>query len=253
MEEAHMQKTDLPELKRRAIAFLHTPIKVSYMTIGSLPNHRIAQPSHPYFSNDIVMDNGTPLMILEDESALHRAIQKWTDMINATNTVMQIFLDITKPYRLQFFQNVQEYLSTEDFSEMLGEVWTDCENPNSYPNIKVEEIVKWFEKADKEILMNEEEYSEYNSLADEFKVYRGGGVKSNPHGLSWTQDEETAYWFCERFGTSSDEEDDNEDEEGHPFVYSAIAKKEDVLAYFARREETEIVISTKKLRNIHRI
>jgi hypothetical protein len=70
-------------------------------------------------------------------------------------------------------------------------------------------------------------------------VYRGF-IGQRGKGLSWTTDREKAVWFAERFACL--------EELGRPRLVSGHAVKKDVLAYFTRREEAEIVIDPTKVK-----
>lgn len=64
-------------------------------------------------------------------------------------------------------------------------------------------------------------------------IERGVTPDDNPNGMSWTRKYDKAVWFANRFGNG--------------YVIKGTAKKEDVLAYFSRRGEEEIVIEAKKV------
>ena len=53
--------------------------------------------------------------------------------------------------------------------------------------------------------------------------------------MSWTRDLSKADWFSRRFGDG--------------YVLKGIANKKDVLAFFSRRGEEEVVIEAKKVKN----
>ena len=61
-------------------------------------------------------------------------------------------------------------------------------------------------------------------------MYRGVAVGRNPDGMSWTRELDGAEWFSRRFGESG-------------YIIKGIAYKKDVLAYFSRRNESEVLIS----------
>ena len=66
------------------------------------------------------------------------------------------------------------------------------------------------------------------------------GKKDNQHeALSWTLDKKTAEWFATRFSE-------------HGYVYQAKIHKEDVFAFFNDRNEQEIVLDYRNLRDICR-
>lgn len=132
-------------------------------------------------------------------------------------------------YFLTFLKFTRAYWSADDFAIALSEAWVEEENPNGDINVPVSLSEKWFKKAPKELLMNLDEYETYISLPDSFTVYRGVGRGRNPEGMSWTDNLDSAKWFASRFG------DDG-------YVIRGIVNKSDVLAYFSRRNECEVVI-----------
>ena len=98
-------------------------------------------------------------------------------------------------------------------------------------NVPVSLSAKWFKELDKKALMKPDEYETYSSLPSVFEVYRGVSKGRNPKGMSWTYDFDKAEWFANRFG------------EG--YVIKGVVNKDDVLAYFSRRSESEILIAAK--------
>ena len=140
-----------------------------------------------------------------------------------------VLLDLT------FLKYIKKDLSLSDFSELLGECWTEEENPNGDTNVSTSMVARWFRQADKKVLMKNDEYKVYSELPETFTVYRGVTPGHNPDGMNWTREYDKAEWFSNRFG------------EG--YVLKGTAKKEDVLAFFSRRGEEEIVIEAKNVKN----
>lgn len=94
---------------------------------------------------------------------------------------------------------------------------------------------KKFLLPDKRALMYDDEYEVYKNLPESFTIYRGVTPGRNPDGMSWTREYDKAEWFANRFG------------EG--YILEEIANKKDVLAFFSRRSEEEVVIEAKKVEN----
>lgn len=103
--------------------------------------------------------------------------------------------------------------------------------------ITAPEFVKIFRRADKTLLMDEDEQKQYSALPKEITVYRGIRGRGSLKALSWTTDIKQAEWFAKRW-----------DKNGK--VHSATVDKEDVLAVFASRGESELVVDFMKLRDI---
>lgn len=84
--------------------------------------------------------------------------------------------------------------------------------------------------------MELDEFEKYLSLPDAFKVYRGVATGRNPDGMSWTDNFESAEWFAKRFRNDG-------------YIIEGIADKKNVLAYFSRRNEDEVLIPADMVRD----
>ena len=203
--------------------------------------------NHPIFDERVfvrkVGDEVKSFDIVNDKEGLSAAREIMKNNIWSCNDTYTILSIIRKPYRLGLLNDIKKYLDNKEFSELLGDIWTDVENPNADAKISIKTLLDWFKKSEKEYLMQEDELSKYNSLPEIIEIYRGVKSKEGINGLSWTLRQEKAEWFADRFIDITGE---------LGFVVSATAKKEDVLAYFSRRGEDEIIIDPDKL-NIHEI
>lgn len=230
------KQTDLKSIKSIALAFLYLPVEeTDFSPIVVM---------HPIFENGFVgiKINGEFIMvnILESEENLEKAIKTWRTNIENAKDAAQVYAFIRKSYRLTFLKYIEKYLSEKDFTELLADAWVSSENPNQDVNVDIPTLTKWFKKSDKRLLMVEEDYQVYISLAPEIKIYRGVAVGRNPKGLSWTQSYKEAEWFANRFNTA--------DQKG--YIQEATIKKENVLAYFNTRGEEEIVANIKDVTNL---
>ncbi len=233
-----LKETDLERVKRVARMFLMfdpKPTEMSPLVI-----------KHPFTDNGIVCipsDNESGFImanILEDNNALENWREKHREMINNSNNVFHIAINITNSYRFAFLKYIMPYLSQKDFSNYLVDAWVLTEAPNGDPNFTTNQMVGLFKKADKSILMDEDELEAFNSLDDKLTVYRGV-TQYNANKirvLSWTLDRDTAEWFAHRFGENGK-------------VYEAVIDKEHILAYFASRKESEVIVEPKYLENIN--
>ena len=146
---------------------------------------------------------------------------------------------LNKPFRITWLKYVEAYLSNKDFAEYLADAYVSEEMPNLNPNISVKELIKWFKKADKQALMDEDEYKFWSKLPDEVEIFRGVSHSGDKLGISWTTNLETAEWFANRFS----------DDDNHARVYKVIANKKDCLCYFGSRGENEIVLDVNAVKN----
>ena len=104
-------------------------------------------------------------------------LQAWQNAMssaidNAENPY-QIYMMINKPYGLTFLKYARPHLSQYDFSEILASAWVMCEATHNDLDVSLRELVSMFQTADHTVLMDEDEYEEYRSLANSVTAYRG--------------------------------------------------------------------------------
>ena len=230
------KETNLAAVKSEARALLYLDIKVEEK-FGLFVQH-------PYFGQviDAVQTNGKIEMVdLREPKGLKKAQQRVLKTIDAVEDYSQFFVFMRAPYLPVFFKLTQQHLSHKDFSEALADVWTLVEFPNIDVNVSKREFMQFFRRAHKEWVMDEDEYKFYKELPEEITVYRGTG-KGARHllGLSWTLDYDKAKWFATRWNKKG-------------VVYKGKIRKKDVLAYFSRRSESEVVIDVGKLIDVEEI
>lgn len=227
------KQTDMTAVKTMAHLFLR-------LDISETPVSPLVV-KHPFIESavhTIKTDNGMEIKnLLEYEDALAEVREQYAQRIDDANTPLEIYVILSKPYRLTFLKYVEEYLSDKDFAKYLADGWVSSENPNGDVNVSLRTFVKWFRKADKKLLMNDKDYKVYRDLPSTFRVYRGVAVGRNPKGLSWTRNLSTAEWFAKRF--------DTKDKKG--YIQTAVISRSDALAYFNTRGEDEIVADSFKM------
>lgn len=227
-----MRKTNIEKIKETAIRFLHLP----YECHETLPPQ--LHVFHPFLSSSVIMDRAGKMHDLEKEP---ECLCEYQDMmegfINESDIYQIYYVLISKPYCLAFLKYTMNFLSEKDLAEILACTWVSVENPNQDANCSLKYLIKIFRKCDKKHLMTKEDYAVYDNLPETFTIYRGVSVGHNPKGLSWTRSLKTAQWFADRFNLG--------EEKG--YIQTAVAKKENVLAYFNTRNEDEIVYDTTDL------
>ena len=160
-------------------------------------------------------------------------------LIDDAEKPIDLFMMITKPYKLGFLKYAAPYLSEQDTALFLSQAWIIAEAPNSDPNLTKREMLALFRSLDPQKLMDEEEYGVFCGLDDVVTVYRGvtSHNAKNVKALSWTLNRDTAEWFAHRYG-----------EQGT--VYEAQIRKEHICAVFLGRNEAEVIVDPKHLRNV---
>lgn len=230
------KETDFTKVKDIAKAFLHMDYEISALGTFLL--------IHPVFDScyqGYFEDGETKLVnIIEDKIGFQKVVANYEKIIEDANSIPELLLIIRKAYWLTFFKYTNTYLSKEDYSKTLAEIWVESENPNQDANVTITKAAGFFRRGDKKIMMNEEEYAYYESLPEIITVYRGVSPGRAKDGLSWTDDKEKAIWFANRFAT--------ENQQG--YLLAGKVDKEDVLAYFNGRNESELVIHPKSITNL---
>lgn len=231
--------TDFEEIKNTALIFLNLDYKLIYPALNLI--------SHPFFDSTgltISPNSQKVINILNGKDELAEATNIFKEEINRATTMSTIYMLLNKPYMLTFFKYTKDFYSIKDYGEWLSYIWTNSESPNNDVNCSISEITKWFKAVPIQMLMNEEELKTYNLLPETLTVYRGVARERNPKGISWTNNKEKAEWFAHRF--------DNNDYTG--YIYEAEIKKSEILAYYSRMEEYEIVVNVpEKRKNVIKI
>lgn len=226
------KETDLIAVEEVARTFVYLDVNINEK-VGFICNH-------PYIGQiaTVVSENGK--LVLKDvrnEKDLEDIRQNIIKTIDAVTSYLQFIHIIRPPYLPAFFKFTQHLLSIYDYSSFLGSMWTIVEFPNVDNNITAPEFVKIFRRANKTLLMDENEQKQYSAFPEKITVYRGIRGRGSLKALSWTTDIEQAEWFAKRW-----------DKKGR--VYSATARKDDVLAYFCSRNEAEVVVDYTKLMDV---
>lgn len=198
---------------------------------------------HPFTSTGIVMNPHIGiagiLNIAQTESDLNKWREQLKKEIYAAHSPFENFMMLNKPYCLTFLKYAMPHLSKEDFSVMLADAWMRSENPNMDRNLNKAALLEMFRQADPAELMEDSERKALEDMDEVVTIYRGvtSFNAKKIRSLSWTTEYETADWFAHRF-----------EEEGT--VYEAQIKKSHILAYFGRRNESEVIVDPKYLQNI---
>jgi hypothetical protein len=141
-----------------------------------------------------------------------------------------------RPYLLQGLTNEMPFMDHGMYWEALGEVWTDIEAP--WPNRDIFLDLFRNDRPKRERMMKKGEHKAFAKLPKTITVYRGF-IGRRGRGLSWTTSREKAIWFAKRFA---------EVNEGTSQVMTGVVNKSDVLAFFTRRKESEIVVDPAMVR-----
>ena len=218
-------KTNLIAVKEILKMFLHMPVCETTMFPFFV--------QHPMFETGEIYVNGEKVDITQPEG-FNQAAKNIEKSIDEMQDIRRCIGVLRQPYCLSFLKDSKKHLSLHDFSILLRQCWTKEENPNGDVNVPPSLAAKWFCEADKEALMSKEEYAIFNALPESFAVYRGVSYGRNPKGMSWMRDRKKAEWYANRLGIG--------------YVIQGIAEKKDVLAFFLYKDEEEVVIASKNVK-----
>lgn len=132
-----------------------------------------------------------------------------------------------RPYRLEAFVSIQNYLNPKEYWELLADIWIDSENV--WQNKATYKKLFSKHRDYKKYFMNSKERKYFDSLPEQIVAYRGYVKGQNRRGFSYTLDKKQAEWFAKRF-----------DNDGA--VAKIVVPKSRVLAYTNRRGEKELII-----------
>ena len=228
-------ETDLESVKNIAKALLRVPIlETEYSPIIV---------SHPFTKCGIVTildgNDFKQLDITKNSESLKIWQAQIAKQIDESYSAHFMYYLLNDSYRLMFLNDASKYLSTQEFSDLLGDAWVTSEYANQDENVSKQQLLKLFKSADKNVLMSEDELETFDDFEDTITIYRGvgSGNKNNIKALSWTTSFGKAKWFSERWGKGGK-------------IYSATILKNDILAYFDRKNEDEVIVDFNKLENI---
>lgn len=233
------QKTNLQNVKCVAHMLLYVDIQTTAFSPMVV--------SHPFTNDGIVRlldDTGNITLadLVNNPDDLDRWRQKVGEEIDKAETPYQILMLFDKPYYLTFIKYAASDLSQKDLGHLLSDAWIMAAAPNNDHNVSKRELVALFKSVSPQYLMDQDEYQVYQSLGDIVTVYRGVALsnKTSVKALSWTLDYKTAEGFAHPFG-----------KEGT--VYRAQIQKKHIHAYFAGRNESEVIVDPRYLEQIMQV
>lgn len=219
--------TKLDNIKELAIAFLYVDIRETAIPFVA---------THP-FTNNWYVGIQEPGRKKADVIDLHDAkdVERWREqiktLINDSDQVSDIFRLMNKAYIMNFLKYAAKYMSDADLGLVLEEFWKKIEQISLDTSISGRDIISWFRRADKTVLMTEKERDTLRNMPDEIRIYRGvtSHNRSRKKAFSWSLNKQTAEWFAGRFKTGTGE------------IWTRVIPKERILCYFDGNEQEVIV------------
>jgi len=123
-------------------------------------------------------------------------------------------------------------------------------------------IINFFEKHRGQFITEQEEISFLNSLPSKIKIYRGINLKISEEyqNWAWTTDKKVAIKFAKIYNSSTKIAiaDLNlykkiKFKSTCPILLTGVIKKEDIIAVFTDRNESEVIVNPKHVRDLSEI
>ena len=195
---------------------------------------------HPFYNSTAlfyVNKDNTPIIFpYTDKEKYNNWLNYMVGNIEKADKITTLLMMLCDSYYMEFIKYIHKYLSKEDLVSVLTYCWTKQEYPN-YNSRGSLLIIKKLIKQTKPLLLDQDELSK---LPDVVTIYRGQVDKPYYKALSWTTSIYTAKWFATRFNKKGR-------------LFKADIKKEDILAMFNERGESELVVDYSKLMNLQEI
>jgi len=140
-----------------------------------------------------------------------------------------------RPYRLQAFGEVADELDDKTYWELLREIYVDSENLWQYRELPT--LLKSKRKGRKH-LMDDDERRFLEKQPERLEIFRGVQEAAYARRWSWTLNRRKGVWFAKRYP------------HGTPILVTATVAKKCVIGYFSHRNESEIVVDPRHLKNV---
>ena len=227
--------TDLDKCKDIALMLFDAlPIKTH-------PVYSFLLGSHVFIKEKFYPYHGRIVDITTNDAIRAECINQWKTAIMDTESVEDLFCLVQEKYQLTFMSYIRSYVDNTTFSKLLHDAWIYAENGNQDVNVDIPEIISWFKEADKAALMSKEDYAYYKKLPQVITIYRGVSQNGTYYGMSWTDNQEKAKWFRNRF--------DGYMEDAPTYLLTTNISKDDILAYFNDRDEHELVVDIEAIKD----
>ena len=154
-----VKETNFEAVRETVLSFLYLDIEKTELSPILV--------DHPIFESG-VMYNGDQYLNLLDDGDLDEVRKLYSQKIASVSRLEDFLCIMRKAYYLTFLKYTKSALSKTDFSRLLSTAWTTEEMPNDDVNVSVAQATRWSQDADKQALMNLEEYQKYLKLPDAF-------------------------------------------------------------------------------------
>jgi hypothetical protein len=193
--------------------------------------------SHPIIQNLHMPLESGEFIIVTDENK-HLILEEKYKMLEKYDEVESILFHMNKPYRLQILALLKDLVEDSEFNKIFKSLWTSTEYPS---NNNAKDLQYLFNRVNSKSIMTTEEFNLVKDLPDIVTVYRGlQGAKAKARAYSWTLNKDKANWFANRYQKGGK-------------VLQAQIPRDAIYFYTDSRNEKEIVLNPRRLRNVQEI
>ena len=224
---------DLVKIKSMANSFLH--LEMEQVEEFPIFVH------HPFFDSIMICDKDGLFNVLEEQERYNRFLSDYNNMfIKKADSLTEITRLIRNNYKICFLRFLYESnaITLKECGNELA-LWWSSVNVNHDVNVSKTAVLKWLKAADKDALMDNEDYTFYNNLPDKVTVYRGVQSKNHAKGFNWSLSKKVATRFATDIAYKN---------EG--IVCETTVDKKDIIAYTNQRDEKEIILNYKQIGDI---
>jgi hypothetical protein len=185
---------------------------------------------HPFMwrvdveANEISEINQTFASRLE-ESEMALAGKEWDCFFNV----------VERPCQFKMLEQHMAQMDDEQYARTFADIWVHSEE--IWSNAEVIQRLLVARRPVRDLVMTEKEKSHFDNLPERIPLFRGFS-HGNEAGLSWTLCEERAIWFARK----------DADQSHPPMLVRGSCAKGDVIAFFGRRSEQEILVLPQAVR-----
>lgn len=202
---------------------------------GSMASSAYGMFQHPWFIGTVYsLDHCAYIHYMMDQQ------QAILIKFNKRRSYRKVVMAHERPYRLQKLADYEHHMTDRVFWKTFADAWMDSEN--LWQDTRLIRKLMSSSRPHREETMTAKERRALKGMPDTLTIYRGFSGKGTLRGWSWTTDREKGEWFARRPpGPLHPAPTD-------PTLVEATVRKSDVIAYFAGRNESEIVVDPRKVK-----
>lgn len=162
-------------------------------------------------------------------------VENRLDLLETCKDLYSIVCVIGKDDTLYYLDALHKknIVSEQEIADVLYARWTQLEMFYDM-GMSTIKLLKFMQIADKSSGQLNIKY-----MPKTIKIYRGVHVEDY-QGLSWTRNKKVAEWFAKRYLSNGDS----------GYVFSGELTREDIIAKFNNRKESEVICDWRKVKNI---